>query len=144
MNRDNKDVEKVEYSYTTGGGCKKWAVAYQAPLSMEFSRQEYQSGLPFPTPGDPPKPEIEPVSLASPALACRFFTTAPPAKPKHTFWGNTTQATNSIYLSVIDAFMHPTTYLTPYLSSPNLPNITVEMKKKKKCLRDIYQHVYYN
>ena len=41
MNRDNKDVEKVEYSYTTNGGCKKWAVAYQAHLSMEFSRQEY-------------------------------------------------------------------------------------------------------
>ena len=41
-----------------------WAVAHQAPLSMEFSRQEYWSGLPFPFPGDLPDPEIEPRSPA--------------------------------------------------------------------------------
>ena len=58
-----------------------WTVAHQAPLSMEFSRQEYWSGLPFPTAGDFPDPGIEPMSLASPALAGRFFTTAPPGKP---------------------------------------------------------------
>ena len=40
------------------------AVAYQAPLSMEFSRQEYLSGLPFSTPGDLPDPGIEPTSLS--------------------------------------------------------------------------------
>ena len=39
-----------------------WTVASQAPLSMEFSRQEYWSRLPFPTPGDLPDPRIEPVS----------------------------------------------------------------------------------
>ena len=44
-----------------------WTVARQAPLSMEFFRQEYRSELPFPTAGDLPDPEIEPVSLASPA-----------------------------------------------------------------------------
>jgi len=38
-----------------------WTVACQAPLSMEFSRQEYWSGLQFPPPGDPPYPGIEPV-----------------------------------------------------------------------------------
>ena len=48
---------------------------------MEFTRQEYWSGLPFPTPGDLPDPGIEPASLASPALADRFFTTALPGKP---------------------------------------------------------------
>jgi len=48
---------------------------------MEFSRQEYWSGLPFPTPGDLPDPRIEPVYLASPAMAGRFFTTVPPEKP---------------------------------------------------------------
>ena len=53
-----------------------WTVARQAPLSMEFSRQEYWSGLPFPPPGDLPHPGIKPVSLGSPALAGRFFTTA--------------------------------------------------------------------
>ena len=50
-------------------------------LSMEFSRQEYWSGLPFPPPGDFPDPEIEPLSPVSPALAGRLFTTAPPALP---------------------------------------------------------------
>ena len=51
-----------------------WTVAFQAPLSMEFFRQRYWSGLPFPTPGNFPNPGMEPVS---PALANRFFTTAP-------------------------------------------------------------------
>ena len=55
--------------------------AYQVPLSMEFSRQEYWGGLPFPSPGDLPDPGIEPTSLASSALAGRFFTTEPPGKP---------------------------------------------------------------
>ena len=50
-----------------------WTVAHQAPLSMEFSRQENWSGLPFPSGGDLPKPEIKPVILVSPALADRFF-----------------------------------------------------------------------
>ena len=39
-----------------------WTVAYQAPQSMRFSRQEYWSGLPFPSPGDLPNPGIKPVS----------------------------------------------------------------------------------
>jgi len=51
-----------------------WAIACQAPLSLEFSRQEYWSGLPFPSPGDLPDPGIRPVSLMSPALAGVFFT----------------------------------------------------------------------
>ena len=50
-----------------------WAVAHQAPLCVGFSRQEYWSGLPFPSPGDLPDPGIEPISLAFPALAGRFF-----------------------------------------------------------------------
>ena len=41
-----------------------WTVAHQAPLSMDFSRQEYWSGLPFPSPGDLPNSEIEPRSPA--------------------------------------------------------------------------------
>ena len=52
-----------------------WTVACQAPLSMGFSRQEYWSGLPCPPSGDLPNPGIKPVSLMSPALAGRFFTT---------------------------------------------------------------------
>ena len=56
-----------------------WIVASQAALSMEFSRQEYWSGLPFPSPGNLPDPGIE---LVSPALAGGFFTTEPPGKPQ--------------------------------------------------------------
>ena len=50
-------------------------VAHQAPLSMEFSRQAYWSGLLFPSPGDLHHAGIEPPSLVSPALAGGFFTT---------------------------------------------------------------------
>jgi len=53
-----------------------WTVARQAPLSMGFSRQDYWSGLPFPSPGDLPYPGLEPTSLASPVLVGRFFTTS--------------------------------------------------------------------
>ena len=52
-----------------------WTVPHQAPLSMEFLRLEYWSGLPFPSPGNLPGPGIKPASLKSPALASRFFTT---------------------------------------------------------------------
>ena len=55
-------------------------VARQPPLSMGFPRQEYWNGFPFPSPGDLPDPGTEPMSPASPALAGRFFTTAPPGK----------------------------------------------------------------
>ena len=58
-----------------------WMVVCQAPPSIRFSRQEYWSGLPFPSPGDLPDTGIEPMSSASPALAGRFFTTVPPGKP---------------------------------------------------------------
>ena len=54
-----------------------WTVARQAPQSMEFSRQEYWSGLPCPTPGGLPSPGIEP---ATPVLASGFVTSEPPGK----------------------------------------------------------------
>ena len=50
-----------------------WNVAHQAPLSMEFPRQEYWSGLLFPSPGDPPNPRTEPTTPVSPSLAGGFF-----------------------------------------------------------------------
>ena len=52
--------------------------SHHAPLSVGFSRQEYWSGLPFPSPGDLPDPGIEP---AFAALVGEFFTTEPPGKP---------------------------------------------------------------
>ena len=55
-----------------------WTEAYQAPPSMGFSRQEYWSGLPFPSPGDLPDPGIEP---GSPAFQADALTSEPPGKP---------------------------------------------------------------
>ena len=57
-----------------------WTGARQAPLSMEFSRQEYWGGLPFPSPRGLPDPRIEPTTPVSPALTGEFFTTVPPGK----------------------------------------------------------------
>ena len=59
-----------------------WTVALQAPLFMGFSRQEYESELPFPPPGDLSDPGIEPMSPESPTLEDGFFTTEPPENPK--------------------------------------------------------------
>ena len=55
-----------------------WTVAHQAPPSMGFSRQEYWSGVPFPSPGDLPNPGIEP---RSPVLESDALTSEPPGKP---------------------------------------------------------------
>ena len=52
-----------------------WTITYQAPLSLGFSRQEYLIRLPCPLPGDLLEPGTEPMSLMSPALADRLFTT---------------------------------------------------------------------
>ena len=57
-----------------------WTVAYQAPQSMEFSRQEYWSGVPLPSPGDLPNPGTE---LESPALQADTLASEPPGKPHH-------------------------------------------------------------
>ena len=54
-------------------------IAFQAPLFMKFSRQEYWAALPFFTPGYLPNPGINPMSHA---LSDRFFTTVPPEKPE--------------------------------------------------------------
>ena len=72
--------ESVSCSVVSNLFVTPWIIARQAPLSMEISRQEYWSGLPFPHPGDLPEPGIEPTS---PALAGGFFTTEPPVKPGH-------------------------------------------------------------
>ena len=57
--------------------CEPWTVAHQVPLSMQFPRQEYWSGLPFPSPRDLPDPEME----LLPTWAGGLFTTEPPGKP---------------------------------------------------------------
>ena len=62
--------------------CNPTVCSCQLPLSMELSRQGYWRELPFVPPGGLPDPGIEPMSLASPALAGGFFTTVPPGKPR--------------------------------------------------------------
>ena len=70
-------LSRVQLSVTS------WTVARQAPLSVEFSRQEYWSGLPFLSPGNLPDPGIEPRSLTSPVLtgSFLFLPLAPLGKP---------------------------------------------------------------
>ena len=66
------------WSVDQSNPCDPMDLAHQVPLSMEFSRQDYWNGLPFPPAGDLPNSEIEPVF---PALASRFFTSEPLEKP---------------------------------------------------------------
>ena len=62
--------------------CDPWAIANQAPLSIEFFRLEYWSGLPFPSPGDLPDPGTE---SGSPALQSDSLLNEPPGKPTFVF-----------------------------------------------------------
>ena len=74
----NKENKKVKSLSRVRLFATLWTVAHQAPLSMGFSRQEYWSGLPFPSPGDLPDPGIKP---RSPALQADALTSEPPGKP---------------------------------------------------------------
>ena len=69
-----KSLSRIRLSTTP------WTVAYQAPPTMGFSRQEYWNGLPFPSPGDLPNPGIEP---RSPALQADALTSEPPGLSLH-------------------------------------------------------------
>ena len=75
-------------------------VARQAPQSVEFSRQEYWNGLPFPSPGDLPDPGIKPLSLMSPALAGRLFTTSTTWEAQGLYNFHTTAEYNSIRVPI--------------------------------------------
>ena len=65
-------------SWSVVSDCDPMDVAHQAPLSVGFSREEYWSGLPFPSPGDLPNPGIEP---RYPALQVDSLPSEPPGKP---------------------------------------------------------------
>ena len=80
-----------------------WTVAYQASVSMEFSRQEYWSGLPFPSPGNLPNPRIEP---GSPALQAYSLPSEPPESPKPTQSSIQFLGSGSKYLH-LRAFLFP-------------------------------------
>ena len=68
----------VSHSVVSDSFVTSWIVAHQAPLSMDFSRQEYWSGLPTPSPGDLPDPGI---NLGSPALQADSLPSESPGKP---------------------------------------------------------------
>ena len=76
-----KSLSHVQFFATT------WTVAYQAPLSMGFSRQEWWSGLPFPSPGDLSNPGIEPTS---PSLQADALASEAPGKPPYQPYLHTT------------------------------------------------------
>ena len=74
-------VGVLSHSVVSNSSVAPWSVACQAALSMEFSKQEYWSGLPFPSPGGLLHSGIKPVSLVSPTLAGGFFTMMPSEEP---------------------------------------------------------------
>ena len=74
-----------------------WTVAHQAPLTLEFSRQEYWSGLPFPSPGDLPNPGIEP---ESPALQADSLPSEPPGKHVYVYTHTHTHTHTHIYIYI--------------------------------------------
>ena len=73
-----------------------WTVAYQVPPSVKFSRQEYWSGLPFPSPGDLPDPGIE---SRSPALQADALPSEPPGTPEV----RNTEVLNKCFKSAVEA-----------------------------------------
>ena len=88
-----------------------WTVAHQSPLSIGFPRQEYWSGLSFPSPGDLPNPGIKPVS---PGLSGRFVTTEPPEKLPYNLQGFFV-----CFLSCLLYYLHATVMDLPALSGKN-------------------------
>ena len=72
------ESESISHSVMSNSYVTPWTVAHQASQSMEFSRQEYWSGLPCPSPGDLPNPGIKP---RSPALQVDSLLSEPPGKP---------------------------------------------------------------
>ena len=97
-----------------------WTVACQAPLSMEFSRQGYWSGLPGPPPGDLPDPGTKPESLMSSVLAGGFFTTS-------TIW----EAHEEAHIRIYDY----TDFFQVYIGSSKSVYLIEQKRKKTKNVR---------
>ena len=108
-----------------------WAVVHQAPLSMEFSRQEYWSGLPFPPPGDFPDLRTDPTSLVSPALAGRFFTTSAiwEAPPWHSVQFSCSVVSDSLR-------PHESQHVRPPCPSPS-PGVHSDSRPSSQCCHPV-------
>ena len=83
-----------------------WTVSHQAPLFMEFSKQEYCSGLPFPSPGDLPNQGIEPTSPVSPTLAGSFFTSWATRAALYLFFVNSNQIPCLVRMDIVENESH--------------------------------------
>ena len=105
-------------------------VAHQAPLSMEYSRQEYWNGLRFPSSEDLLDPRIEPVSLEFPELAGRFFTTEPCGK----FINPVSQANLGNFLNFLVIIPYVIQYLL-YLRSASKPRSSLHLQSNRKTLK---------
>ena len=101
-----------------------WTVARQAPLSVEFPRQKYWSGLPIPSPGDLHNPGTGPMSPASPALASGFFTDRATRETQlANRWGsNLNQARLKSSVSNISLCCCLSSSRTPRLPTPTSPS----------------------
>ena len=102
-----------------------WAVAYQAPLFMGFSRQEYWSGLPFPSPGDLPSTGVQP---GPPALQTDTLLSEPPGINASFSWSSTTLSTMFIFNYFLTLhlvfFILPITVCKCVMSLAYLPSFT--------------------
>ena len=103
-----------------------WTVAPQAPLTMEFSRQEYWSNLPFPSPGDLPNPGIKP---KSPTLQVDYVPSESPGKPKNTEVGSLSLLQGNFLTQELNwgllhcrRILYQLSYLRGRVSGPRLNN----------------------
>ena len=105
--------------------CNPWTVAHQASPSMGFSRQEYWSGLPFPSPGDLPNPGIE---LRSPALRADSLLAEPQGKPKNTGVGSSSLLQEIFLTQELNWALLHCRHILYQLSYPGSPKVTLFLK----------------
>ena len=104
-----------------------WTVARQAPQSIEFSRQEHWSGLPFPLPGDLPHSGMEPGSPVSPALQADSLPSEPPGKPHH----------------CLSLFQLSKKFVVIWLLIPTFPNISqLFLQSNQEVLQSVKFKIY--
>ena len=115
-----------------------WTIAHQAPLSMEFSRQEHWSGLPLPSPGDLPDLGIEP---GSPTLQADSLSSEPPGKPPKHRWHVGSSSLTRDQLEV-QSLSHWTTREVPKESWGDINWPVSLLHKRETCILPRIVHCY--